>query len=140
MRKDDHLIFESYTLNGLAKGKSVEELAKKHGVQVQDIEAQIDKGVQVEKEHTSDEQTARKIAMDHVFENPKYYDNLSKIETKSKDSVSQKIGSEDNEMPEKDFSRDGRRLGGGDEAGNLGGWPSVQLKLLFVPPRREILR
>ena len=31
-------------------------------------------------------------------------------------------------------------LGGGDEAGNLSGWLSAQLKLLFVRPRREILR
>lgn len=83
MNNDSKLIFEAYTLNGLAKGKTVEDVAKKHGVQVKDIENQIEKGVQVEHEHTGDEQTARKIAMDHVFEDPKYYDKLSKIESKS---------------------------------------------------------
>lgn len=95
MNKDTRLIFEAYALNGLAKGKSVEDIAKKHGVDVKSIEAQIEKGTKTEHEHTKDEHTARKIATDHVFENPKYYDELKKIETKS----------EEEEMPYPEFAK-----------------------------------
>lgn len=95
MNNDSKLIFEAYTLNGLAKGKTVEDVAKKHGVQAKDIEAQIEKGVQIEHEHTGDEQTARKIAMDHVFEDPMYYDKLKKIESKNENA----------EMPAQDFNK-----------------------------------
>ncbi len=40
-----------------------------------DIE-QIKKGVEVEMEHTSDKKVALKIALDHLKEDPKYYDKL----------------------------------------------------------------
>lgn len=83
MNIDNKLIFEAYALNGLATGKTIQDIAKKHKVQPLDIKKQIEKGTQVEHEHTGDEQTAKKIAMDHVFEDPKYYDKLKKIETKS---------------------------------------------------------
>lgn len=95
MNKDTRLIFEAYALSGLAKGKSVEEIAKKHNVDVKTIEAQLEKGTKVEHEHTKDEQTAKKIAMDHVFEDPKYYDKLSKIENPS----------EQEEMPYPTFAK-----------------------------------
>ena len=39
---------------------------------------QIKKGIEVEKEHTNDPKVALKIAMDHIKENPKYYDKLAK--------------------------------------------------------------
>ncbi len=38
--------------------------------------------MKVEMEHTKDKQRAKEIAMDHLFEDPKYYDKLEKIETK----------------------------------------------------------
>jgi hypothetical protein len=38
------------------------------------------KGISVEKEHTNDEQVAAEIAMDHLAEDPKYYDKLEKME------------------------------------------------------------
>jgi len=37
---------------------------------------QIRKGVEVEMEHTDDKRTALKIALDHLKEDPKYYDKL----------------------------------------------------------------
>ena len=58
----------------------VEAIAKKHGVSVKEIEAQLKKGIAVEKEHTSDEATAREIALDHLGEFPDYYDRLAKAE------------------------------------------------------------
>jgi len=39
---------------------------------------QIKKGLEVEKEHTDDPKIALKIAMDHIKEDPKYYDKLTK--------------------------------------------------------------
>lgn len=59
---------------------SVEELAKKHGVSRMDIARQLDKGVKVELEHTSDRKVAREIALDHLAEDPRYYDKLSSVE------------------------------------------------------------
>lgn len=41
---------------------------------------QLKKGVEVEKEHTDDEETAKKIAKDHLDECPTYYDKLQDME------------------------------------------------------------
>jgi hypothetical protein len=41
---------------------------------------QLAKGVKVELEHTDDREKAREIAMDHLTEDPKYYDKLETIE------------------------------------------------------------
>ena len=75
---------EDIVKGGLADGKSVSDLATKHGVSEKEIEAQLDKGMKVEMEHTDDEEMAREIATDHVFEDPKYYDKLAKIEKEGK--------------------------------------------------------
>lgn len=60
------------------------QLAKMHDAAVQDIDAQVKKGIKVEMEHTDSEDIAHEIAMEHVYEDPKYYDKLSKIEEKKK--------------------------------------------------------
>ena len=39
---------------------------------------QIKKGIEVEMEHTDDPKMALKIAMDHIKEDPKYYNKLTK--------------------------------------------------------------
>lgn len=70
------------TLNGLAKGKTLDDIAKKHDVSIEHLNSQLNKGIKVEVEHTKDKETAKKIAMDHLFENPNYYTNLRKIEKK----------------------------------------------------------
>lgn len=57
-----------------------EQLAKHHGVSVDHINSQLNKGIKVEREHTSDEATAREIALDHLKEFPDYYDRLAKAE------------------------------------------------------------
>ena len=66
---------------GLADGMSLGDIAKKHKIDVEKLTKQFIKGVKVEMEHTKDKQKAKEIAMDHIFEDPKYYDKLSKIET-----------------------------------------------------------
>jgi hypothetical protein len=40
--------------------------------------SQIKKGIEVEMEHTNDPKVALKIALDHIKEDPKYYDKLTK--------------------------------------------------------------
>jgi hypothetical protein len=80
-RFDKFRIHEAEQLKGgLADGKSVEDIAKKHGVNSSQIEAQIRKGKKVEMEHTDDESRAIEIAKDHLMEDPKYYDKLKKVE------------------------------------------------------------
>lgn len=59
---------------------TVEQIAKKHGVSVDSIERQLEMGVKVEREHTSDDNTAKEIALDHLMELPDYYTKLKKVE------------------------------------------------------------
>lgn len=46
------------------------------------IKKQLMMGIKVEKEHTDNEDKAKEIAMDHLWEDPRYYSKLKKIETK----------------------------------------------------------
>ena len=65
---------------GLAKGMTLNDIAKKHNISVDTIVKDLKKGMKVEMEHTTDVNVAKEIAFDHLFEDPKYYDKLSKIE------------------------------------------------------------
>lgn len=59
---------------GLAKGKKPSDFDQKA----------LAKGTKVEMEHTEDETVAQEIAMDHLTEDPDYYDKLEKIERHAK--------------------------------------------------------
>lgn len=59
-----------------------QQIADKHGVSVEEIEAELKKGMEVEMEHTTDEDVAHEIAMDHLLEDPRYYTKLDTIEEK----------------------------------------------------------
>jgi hypothetical protein len=63
---------------------SAEQIAKKHGLTIDQVNAQLDKGIPVEREHTNSDEEAREIARDHVHEFPDYYDRLDKMEKKAK--------------------------------------------------------
>lgn len=67
--------------------KSAEQIAKKHNLSVDQINAQIKKGIEVEKEHTDDERVAHEIARDHISEFPDYYDRLGAMEKAAKKEV-----------------------------------------------------
>jgi len=75
----------SATLKGVAAGMTPQDIADRHGVSLEKITKQIQMGIKVEKEHTDNKKTAMKIAMDHVYEDPKYYSKLAKMEGKPKD-------------------------------------------------------
>jgi len=65
---------------GLAKGMSLSDIAKKHNVSNSEIADEFKKGYKVEREHTTDSAIAKEIALDHLFEDPKYYTKLSLVE------------------------------------------------------------
>jgi hypothetical protein len=65
---------------GLSGGMKLTDIAKKHGISVDMLVAEFKKGIGVEMEHTTDREIAKEIALDHLFEDPKYYTKLSKIE------------------------------------------------------------
>jgi len=62
------------------KHKSVEKIAKKHKVSPSIIEKQLEMGIKVEKEHTTSNQLAKEIALQHLDEVPDYYSKLRKVE------------------------------------------------------------
>lgn len=66
----------------LTSSKATKEVADKHGVSIEQIEAQVEKGIKVEMEHTKNADSARKIALDHLAEVPDYYDKLKQVEGK----------------------------------------------------------
>lgn len=68
----------------LSRNMTVEEIAKKHKVPVEEIEKQVEIGIKVEKEHTDNEEEAKRIALDHLFEIADYYDRLTKMEDEAK--------------------------------------------------------
>ena len=55
-----------------------EQLAKHHKVPLTQIQKQLAKGITVELEHTTKRSVAREIALDHIKEDPTYYDKLNK--------------------------------------------------------------
>ena len=65
---------------GLADGKDIEDIAAMHDVDMDTMFEQLQKGVRVEMEHTTEMMVALEIAMDHLFEDPFYYEKLAKME------------------------------------------------------------
>lgn len=55
---------------------TTDELSRKHNVPKMHILQQLDMGIKVELEHTSDRKIAREIALDHLSEDPNYYTKL----------------------------------------------------------------
>lgn len=79
---------------GKAKGKTLKDIAVMHcktdsknkpderkiEKMLDGLKLELKKGIKSELEHTTDRDIAREIAMDHLYEDPKYYTKLSKIE------------------------------------------------------------
>ena len=103
---------------GKAEGKTVSDIARKHGVSVSAAEAAIRKGTRIEKEHTTDAAIAREIAKDHVYENPRYYDMLAKIEGRHKGRKRKEEKEDKSEVKEE---APANNVGGGKIAGTSPG-------------------
>jgi hypothetical protein len=78
-------------LGGLARGMSLEDIAKKHNVDLEDLKAELALGTNTEVEHFAkekeqpteeDKKNAEVVAKDHLFEDPKYYTKLKEMEKK----------------------------------------------------------
>ncbi len=64
--------------------KTVEQIAKKHRLDVSFIQKQLDMGEPIEHEHTKNHDLARDIALQHLDEIPDYYTRLKKMEADAK--------------------------------------------------------
>jgi hypothetical protein len=67
--------------------KSPQELAKKHGVSLEQIKKQLEMGTKVEFEHTTSKEEARITALQHLDELPDYYSKLKKIEAQKESAI-----------------------------------------------------
>jgi hypothetical protein len=73
---------------GNSDNKTLIQLAKRHDAKgyyhidnmVQSLRKELEMGVKIELEHTDNEDMAKEIAMDHLWENPSYYSKLKKSE------------------------------------------------------------
>jgi hypothetical protein len=63
---------------------TVEQIAKKHRLDVSFIQKQLEMGEPIEHEHTKDHDLARDIALQHLDEIPDYYTRLKKMEADAK--------------------------------------------------------
>jgi hypothetical protein len=68
----------------LKSHKTVEQIAKKHRLDVSFIQKQLEMGEPIEHEHTKDHDLARDIALQHLDEIPDYYTRLKKMEADAK--------------------------------------------------------
>ena len=64
--------------------KTVEQIAKKHRLEVSFVKNQLEMGIPIEHEHTKDKDLATDIALQHLDEIPDYYTRLKKMETDAK--------------------------------------------------------
>lgn len=62
----------------LAKDMSIKDIADTHKKDVSEIETELEKGAETEKEHTGSDKEAKEIAKDHLVEDPKYYTKIKK--------------------------------------------------------------
>lgn len=63
-----------------AKTPSLAEIAKKHKKSIEYMNQQLRAGIEIEKEHSSNEKIADEIARDYLNERPDYYEKLKKVE------------------------------------------------------------
>jgi hypothetical protein len=64
--------------------KTVEQIAKKHRLDISFIQKQLDMGAPIEHEHTNNQKLAVEIALQHLDEIPDYYTRLKKMEASAK--------------------------------------------------------
>ena len=71
-------------MDNLKPHKSVEQIAKKHRLDVSFIRNQLEMGIPIEHEHTANKVLATDIALQHLDEIPDYYTRLKKMEASAK--------------------------------------------------------
>lgn len=79
---------EEKLVGGKGDNKTIEDIAAMHDVSVEYAKEQLEKGIEIELEHTNDREKAREIALDHLTEFINYYIELKKMETKLEENES----------------------------------------------------
>lgn len=69
---------------GKADNLTIQDIADKHKVSIEEIKKQFKQGIEVEMEHTDDPAKAAEICRDHLFEFSDYYTRLAKMEGEAK--------------------------------------------------------
>ena len=69
-KRHEKIGWEDKIPGGLADKKTPDEFDQE----------QLARGTRAEKEHTDDEQLAKEMAMDHLIQDPRYYDKIQKVE------------------------------------------------------------
>lgn len=80
---------------GMKKHSTPEEIADKHGKSLKYVNKQLKAGIKVESEHTTDEDEAEIIALQHLEERPDYYERLKKVEGVNEAKESKKKDKDD---------------------------------------------
>jgi hypothetical protein len=65
--------FKEYLKGGISDNKTLSDIAQKHNVNIEDINRELQLGINIELEHTNDKNLAKEIAKDHLYEMPDYY-------------------------------------------------------------------
>ncbi len=80
---------ENELKGGKADGMNLVDIAKKHAGDYYDyrnllpiVKQEFIKGYAIEREHTSDPNVAKEIALDHLYEHPRYYTRLAVVDEK----------------------------------------------------------
>ena len=90
-------------LQGTREIGSDPEAQHKESEQVTEKEnSQLEMGTKVEMEHTDDKEEAKKIAMDHLKEDPNYYTKLGEAMPKEKKIMKEKADKDDDKEDKKD--------------------------------------
>lgn len=136
---------------GLADKKTLKDIAKKHTskksgplnwkhyveVMEKELEEELRKGMKVEMEHTKDKFKAKEIAMDHLWEDPKYYRKLKKIETKEDGEKSAKRQFAKDLQTDKDFNEYKKRAKFKNNNSELTyGTPNVSIDDTFINKKK----
>lgn len=79
IKEDDKMKKENISLSDIERKHNKTKDTSEY---IEFLKKQLHKGANVEKEHTDNIKIARKIAKDHLWEDPKYYDKLKKMESK----------------------------------------------------------
>lgn len=135
MKKQGHISDHMSLLN----------IAKKHGVKDSELRSELKKGIKVEQEHTSNIKTATRIALDHLFEDPKYYTKLDKIGLEeNKSSLNQDLVKEFmkhvmnelrlDSLPKINFSNDSQEA---VKHGSWGGYKTGDQSIRIVTAKRH---
>jgi len=72
---------------GMSSGKTLSDLAHKYGISLDIAEKFLKKGIAIEMEHTTSKAIAKEIAMDHLWEDIKYYIKLKKAHLEESDRL-----------------------------------------------------